>query len=744
MSQYLNPNGEEFFAQISSYLSIEDRARVRQAFELARKEHGDVRRKSGELFFTHPLTVAYYLAEYYADAPALIAALLHDVAEDTSVSVGEIQAQFGEEVSLIVDGLTKFDRVTAKAKLGRELSPDEVKEATLYKLFDMMTEDVRVGIIKIFDRLHNMRTITSMPLYKQKEKAREALSVYAPLANRLGMWKIKNELESLSLSVLDGMRFKNLQEQLKERLCQQEPAYKAIREELLTTLKQAGVTVIDVVTATDDVLTLYNTWRKNGSQGLDIPIRLVVLVEDVASCYLSLGHIHGRWRPVQKEFDDYIAAPRDNLYRSLHTTVIYEGKHIKVRFRTFEMQLESQSGVLSQWMDHAGMPITLWSKESLSRLETMIGTISDSIKFEKQEVGQGVRSVIEDIFTKQIIVYTPQGEMRELPQGATPVDFAYSIHTAIGNSCRAALVNGKHVPLNTQLNDGDSVTILRHGSQPQRTWLDEDLGYLNMAYSKSAVRKWYRKLPADKAIKQGKRLLQAELEMLGLSDYSHLVVASWFGLASPQELYYELGSAEILPTTVAIKVLADLWRQEPLASSNGGGQTVASENGEWFVITNAGDRPLRLCRTCNPRPGDNIQGFIRKDGEVTVHNLACPLLHSDDVLSSNLLKLRWGEEGHGNKRAISMRIDVHDRDGLLFEIGSLMQEEKINITSLCSRSKNHKATIVFGAEIASPRQLVRILHRAQALVNVIGVRCMSHLPKNGSGDQDGMCLFNQL
>ncbi len=728
----VNPDGQEFFAHLASYLPVEERQNVQRAFELARHEHGDERRLSGELFFTHPLTVATYLAEYYVDAPTLIAALLHDVAEDTSVSVREIEDQFGQEVGRIVDGLTKFDRVTAKAKLGRELSADEVKSATLYKLFEMMTTDVRVGVVKIFDRLHNMRTIDSMPPHKQMEKAREALLVYAPLANRLGMWKVKNELQEISLTVLYPERYKTFKKLIDERNRRHEIEFPTLHADIQQVLTDSGLTVLEVVKAPEDLYLSFRQWsdRENGGPGIsELPPKVVVLFKDVTSCYLGLGYVHARWRPVQGEFDDYIAAPRDNLYRSLHTTVIYNGRPVKIRLRTLNMQIESQAGVLSKWLDNNNM--TIWSEELSRRVDKMINSIE--VNIQSEEIGEGVRRVIDDVFTNQIIVYTPNGDMRELPQGATPIDFAYTIHTAVGHSCRAALVNGEKKALTYQLQDGDSVTILRHGTEPQRAWLDEDLGYLQTTNAKGQVRRWFRRLPQQKAIIQGRKLLQEELAMLSRDNYDYQQAAEALGFESADDLFFAIGRAEILPTAVATRVLADTWTQEPVQEI---GTAVQNNRGEWFVVRNAGDRPLRLCGTCQPRPHDQIIGFLRKDGFLTVHSTACRTLTSDALRAGRSLKLRWGEDKVEVRRPVVLQINVHDRDGLLNDITEVLRLEQSNITMICSRSLNYRATLVLGIEVTTPRQVFRILHRIQALVNIISVRYIGQAEKPTDGEAD--------
>lgn len=728
MADYLDPDGQEFFAQVATYLRLDDRQRVREAFELARREHGDERRKSGELFFTHPLTVAYYLAEYYVDAPALIAALLHDVAEDTSVSVEEIESQFGQEVGLLVDGLTKFDKFTAQAKLGRELTASEMKAATHHKLFEMMISDMRVGIIKVFDRLHNMRTIKAMPEHKQREKARETMTVYAPLANRLGMWRIKNELEQLSLEILDAHRYQAMMAYLDKQTEKQHDMLTEIGHRIMSSLTEFGVTVVDVVSATPDISTLYQSWKQYGVSDFDrvihLPLTLVVLVRDLPSCYVALGHIHGLWQPVPNKFDDYIARPRENMYRSLHTTVLYNGQMVKIRIRTLSMQVESQSGVLAQWLTDAGLP--LWSDEASKRMAAMLNTISINMKKNEEELSEGVRSVLDDVLSHQIMVYTPRGDARELPLGATPIDFAYTIHTVVGHSCRAASVNGLQVPLTYTLQEGDSVKIARRGSTPQRIWLDEDLGYLKTASARSIVRRWFRRLSRPEAIAEGRQLLKEELKLLGLPEYDQLAIAQMMNFVTVDDLCYALGRAEVSLTAVSTKVLSETWIEE---STQTIGQAVQQESsGEWFVIANAGNRPLRLCRTCTPRPGDPILGYIRTNNQVTVHTMSCSLIPQDAISTGRALKLRWSEEGKVRGRNITLRIDVHDRDGLLSEIADMMRDEEVNITMICSRSVKNKATIVLGMEASNPRQVVRLLHKIQAMVNIISVACINHHP----------------
>ncbi len=731
MVHHIALDGEQFFDRIKSYLQLEDRIKVQEAFSLARREHGTQRRKSGELFFTHPLTVAYYLAEYQLDASTLAAALLHDVAEDTFVSVAEIEAQFGPEVAKLVDAVTKLKNVSAGVAKGKHLTPKEIQDASLHKLFGVMTTDVRGVIIKLFDRLHNMRTIGAMSYSKQVQKADETLSVYAPLANRLGMWKLKNELDALSLEVLNNRAYCIVKQNLENIHEEHKKVFGQVKDEIISCLAQHDLKVYDVVLTPENIYTVYQDLVASNLSYHDVDrtMRLVILLDGLTSCYLALGLLHQLWKPVPGTFDDYIAVPRDNLYRSLHTTVVFtNGQHIKLRLRTTAMDEVSEIGVMARWY-YAGTP--LWTRGIAERIEAFFGNINENINVEPLNPAAGVKGVVEDVFRKQIRVYTPQGELVELPQGATPIDFAYAIHTGLGNQCHAAYVNESLRPLNKPLNDGERVHIVKKlRAQPQRAWLDEDLGYLATNYSRSHARRWFRRLTLEEAISQGKQLLQYELDMLGFQDYSHEKIAESFKYQDTQELYHSLGRAEILPTVVATRVLEDKWDQEPVRDLD---NIVYSYQGEKFIITDANYRNLRICGSCEPRPRDQIVGFVRVDRGVTVHKESCHTLHPER-LSGRLLKLGWGEATTRRARLVTVQIDVYDRPGLLFEITQLMQEQQINIIYINTLPR-HKGemNLVLSLEVISPRQLVGILHQVHAVVNVFSVRC---LPKGPPQEED--------
>ena len=707
---------EEFFSQIKTYLPSDELARVQEGLELARQAHGKQRRKSGELFFTHPLTVAYYLALYHLDSATLTAALLHDVAEDTKISIGEIKKTFGGTVAKLVSGVTKLKNVSDDIPQKKQLTPQELQDITLHKLLDAMTSDVRTVIVKLFDRLHNMRTIRAMPAPKQVKKAQETITVYAPLANRLGMWVLKSELEARSLEIIHPKAHQTIRQRLAEIREKQKTHYEIIKQEVTDCLAAGNIKAV-VSLDPQNIFTVYQDAMNKGISynQIDDTLRLEILTHDIIDCYTALGYLHQYGKPIPGKFDDYIAVPRDNLYRSLHTTVVHpDGEHIKLRLRTEMMDKVSEIGVLVQW-SYADTPI--WSQQVDERIKVFLGNIHDNIHVEPQNPGAGVAGVVEDIFRQQIHVYTPRGQMIDLPVGATPIDFAYAIHTGLGNQCQSAYVNSEFHPLNQPLQDGDRVRIdKRPWAQPRRAWLDEDLGYIATNYARSHVRRWFRRLPDDIAIRQGHNLLKAEMQSLDLSSHPHSKIATALDYHNTEQLYYCLGRAEILPTMVATRVLEDVWGQEPARHLD---NVVYAESGEKFIVTGADGRRLHLCRTCNPRPGDSITGFLRTDRGVTVHRDSCHSVRPEHM-TGRLLKLGW-RETQRQAHLVTLQIDVHDRPRLLYEITNLVGKEQINISYIHTPAHNAKGQtrIVLSLEIVRPRQLVRILHQIQALANVI-------------------------
>jgi GTP pyrophosphokinase len=718
---------EELFGLTNAYLTTAHRLQVMDAFEFARREHGSQRRQTGELFFTHPLMVATYLAAFRLDADAISAALLHDIAEDAGISVEQIADQFGPEVARLVDGVTKLKEVTRGVVLHSDrLSPEQLREATLQKLLQAMTADVRTVIIKLFDRLHNMRTIHGMLPHKQRAKAQETLDVYAPLAYRLGMWELKSELEARSLEVLDPHAFETIRAELERLFRAQEPLFEIVQAQIIDCLRANGLPASEVKMSPENIYTVYKDLEKHGAgyRDVDRMLRVTVLMDDDIDCYTALGHLHRLWPVVPDSIDDYISAQRINLYQSLHTTLVHtHGQPIKVRLRTVDMDRVAQIGVLAKWA-YAGTP--LWSPGLAERVDAFFASISESISVDSLAPGMGVRSAMQDVLGEQIRVYSKDGDPYDLAQDSTPIDFAYKIHTELGNHCLDALVNDLPFPLNRPLKNGDQVRISKSArAQPKRAWLDEDLGYITTTYARMHARRWFRRLPRAEAIRQGRELLLHELRMLGQLTLSHDAIAALFKYENATELYYNIGRAELLPTTLSTRIMDDYWagaRCLPVGSA------VKALDGATYIITNADDHKLHLCATCDPRPRDGIVGYLRLDGGVTVHREGCRTLNtSRGQLETHprRLKLGWGEVEKREARIVTLYVDVYDRPGLLYEMTQLMQEKDVNIRHICTFREKERGELVIEQEleVMGARELVGILHQIEALVNVKAVRC---------------------
>lgn len=710
----ISPEGEEFFNSIESYLPFQERVKVREAFEFARQAHEGQKRKSGEPYLIHPVTIAYFLAQYQLDTPTLIAALLHDVAEDTPFTIQQISERFGEEVAQLVNGLTKFEETAP------QLVPGKIRDVSLWKLFSFVADDVRVGLIKLFDRLHNMQTIKYASPDSQRKNANETLDIYGPLANRLGIWFLKNDLERLSLQALDPNAYEKIRQQLEQLRHQQQPLFDQMHQQIATLLTKAGLSIQEIKNIPQNIYPIYQEAQKYSSNTnfhpkVDSTLRLSVLLNDKQGCYQALGEIHGAWRPVSKSFDDYIAAPRDNLYQALHTTLQLEsGSRIKVRIRTVAMNILSEVGVLARWNKR-----NLWSSELAEQVDKLLENINNNIQLENQNPFAGIETLVQDVLGEQIMVYTPKGDVREMLRGATALDFAYAIHSDLGHYCQAAMVNNRPFPLNQPLTDGDWVQIIKREHHPRRVWLDDALGYLATHRAKSSLRRWFKHLAPETAIREGKQLLDDELEMLGI-EAAHSQVARLLDYVSENLLYLDLGQAELLPTDFAVRLLTYMW---PTVPSRLIGSEVEGSKGERFIILNAGDgRRTQLCRVCSPRPDDEIIGFFRANEQVTVHKVGCRIL-PNDPLFERILKLNWGNEAEREVRPVTISIKVHDRPGLLFEIADLVGREKANITSIASQGQKTQTEVMMEIEVIHPLQLVRLLHRFHALHNVFTVRC---------------------
>ncbi|MGB1249242.1 MAG: RelA/SpoT family protein [Candidatus Promineifilaceae bacterium] len=714
-----------FFDQIS-YLTEDEQHQVTLAYAYAREQHGEELRKSGEPYYTHPLTVAYYLAEYNLDAPALMAALLHDVAEDCDVTIEDISELFGKDVGQIVDGVTKFEQSEADIKANGEWSREQKSHATIEKLFRYMVKDARVVLIKLYDRLHNMRTIQFKRRASQLRSARETLGVYAPLAHRLGMWKLRNELQSLSLEVIDHTAYRKICRQFDKREREQARLVQTVSRQLLNVLEANGIYDVKVWRSVRNPFSVYLRDYQQGASRYEVDrlTRLQISVPDRAACYAALGIIHGLWKPKPNGFNDYIARPRENLYKALHTDVIHpSGKLLKLRIRSQAMNIVSEIGILGTW---AGADYQM-SAELARDVELHVGalrqSISHNIEHSRHHSRAIVDTVVGEVLGAQITAYTPDGEPFELPAGATPLDFAFKIHTQVGETCQKATVNEELAPLNMPLQDGDLVKIWRKPQQmPLRLWLDPEFGYLRTSYAESRVRRFFRRLPEKIATRQGRGLLEQELSLIGMASQPHRHLAELMGFDSAEKLYLSIGHAETLQTDVARRVLSTEWHK---GAKKRIGRAVFSKEAELFIILGAIEltEALHLCGNCKPRPGDKVRGYVRKNRYVTVHKHDCHQL-PHQTISNRVLSLRWGDENIGEVRQIGLQVKVFDRPNLLLEIAQFLRTEMMNISWIYTPKTGADMRLDFVIDTKSPRQLVALLHKIQTMPNVRKVQAI--------------------
>ncbi len=714
---------DHFFGHLHVYMDDEHQSLVTDALFLAFRAHKLTLRKSRDaLFFEHPVASAHYLARFQLDAATLAAALLHDVAEDTMVSISQIVEQFGPEVGMLVDGVTRL-RATGRQVVS-QLQQDEIGVESFNKLFRFMIDDVRVVLVKLADRRHNMQTLSALSEKKQHEKAHEVLQVYAPLAYRLGMWDVKSELEELALKALHPDLYNRLKALMEKRARQQDRWIDIIRKTLTDHLADAGLEVC-IEPAPEQAYSLFREHKRDGRPPVRLPdlIRIAVVLERQWECYHALGEVHRLWKPVPGTFDDYIAHPRENLYRSLHTTVFGPGGLLKIRLRTREMHQIAHHGILTRW----GGDIS----NRAERLDAPIQRLLERLKPVDGIEERGARlEAYREALTDQIQVFTPDIEMVELPVGSTPLDFAYQIHSKIGDEARSARINGELKPLDTILRNGDQVSIIRiDGELPLREWLDEDLEFVHTVYARNRIRRIFRRLDGAEAVSIGRQALQREMELMGLDEgsYDLEAIASQLNSESVDDLLLAIARADVMPSRVARIAFAPVWR-EIEATPIGG--VILSPDGP-ITVRGVLGRPIKLCGACDPVPGDSIVGDLLRGGQVTVHRMDCRNIAptTGRLNKRNLVEVSWARELR-KARPIHIIVAAVDRAGLAHGITRVVQMEEVNICEMYARTdhQHQVASFTITVEVTSLRQLSRILHRLAQLPNVKATRRVSDPP----------------
>jgi GTP diphosphokinase / guanosine-3',5'-bis(diphosphate) 3'-diphosphatase len=725
---------ERLLEQLPENYTLADRELIQRAYRVAEEAHREQKRHSGEPYINHCLAVASILADLRVPPEVVAAGLLHDTVEDTTVTLNDIRRDFGNSIAVLVDGVTKLtnlprvsrddqhaennngnngsessESLPSNIALGRK--QDLVSE-TLRKTFLAMGEDVRVVLIKLADRLHNMRTLGFMPEYKRKRIAKETLDIFAPLANRLGIWQIKWELEDLGFRYLNPDKYKEIAEQIQERRPDREVQIEAIKVNLLQLLESHNIKA-DISGRPKHIYSIFKKMTQKGKPfDLVRDVRAVrLIVPDIPSCYAALGVIHTHWRPIPGEFDDYIAAPKDNFYQSLHTAVIYEDKRpLEVQIRTPEMHQNAEYGIAAHWRYKEGTHRDKNYEQRINWLRNMMEWRADVN--DAQEFVEGMKT---DVFEDRVYVFTPRGDIIDLSAGSTPIDFAYHVHTDIGHRCRGARVNGKLVPLYQELKTGDQVEILtaKRGG-PSRDWLNPNLGLVKTQRARSKIKAWFKKQEDEQNLAQGRATLERELQRLGITNTNFEKMARELGFRIPEEMFIALGNGDFSVNRV-IKQLSDIVETADTLEATIPAQGAKPSTDAVEVVGLKG-LLSSIARCCNPMPGDQIVGYITRGRGATIHRQDCPnILRRKDT--ERLLQVSWGKV----ERTFPVHITVkaYDRQGLMGDISTLLQGEGINIADVSVNYNRTVADLRLVIEIRDLAQLSRVLTRIESLPNVL-------------------------
>jgi len=709
----------------SKHLPPADLEVIKKAYEMAEVAHRGQLRMSGDPYIQHPLATAVTIASLRMDAALIAAGLLHDVPEDTGRPLALIEEQFGPEVAKLVDGVTKLSRVrwvpkeqsgegTVKEK--RRVDDQAYRAENVRKMFLAMADDVRVVLVKLADRLHNMKTLGFLPPEKRRRIAQETLEIYAPLANRLGIWQIKWQLEDLAFRHLEPVKYKEIAGSIKSRRAARERYISRVEAVLEEELKKAAIPA-DISGRPKHI---YSIYRKMERQGTDISqiydLQAVrIIVGEVRDCYTVLGIVHSLWHPLPGQFDDYIASPKESMYQSLHTTVLcLDAKPLEIQIRTREMHQLAEYGVASHWRYKEGVKKDAKFDAKIAWLRQLMDWQQDMM-IGAQEFVDSLRT---DVFQDQVYVFTPKGEIKELTAGATPLDFAYRVHTDVGHRCVGGKVNGRLVSLDYQLKNGDIVEILTSKSSrgPSRDWLNPNLNYIKTIHTRDKIRQWFKKQQRDENIARGREMLEKELKRLGL-DFGKLdEVASAFKYEKSDDFLAAVGYGDINTHQVAQRLSPAPVEEElpptvaaiPIADTRG------------IQVQGVGDLLTRLARCCNPVPGDPIVGFITRGKGVTVHRTDCPSVINEDE-PERLVKVEWGRMDH-QTFPVTIRVDAWDREGLVRDVAAVVADEKVNIASASvTVHKDRTATLTATLEIASIDRLARVLAKVEGIKDVFSV-----------------------
>ncbi|HEX9441132.1 MAG TPA: bifunctional (p)ppGpp synthetase/guanosine-3',5'-bis(diphosphate) 3'-pyrophosphohydrolase, partial [Roseiflexaceae bacterium] len=713
-----SPVANDLVARLAVYQEPGTRARdnaalIRNAYAVAREAHEGQTRDSGEPYIDHPVAVTEILLDLRLDAASIAAALLHDVVEDTSVTIEQVEQCFGREIAHLVDGVTKLTALEAQTK-------EEAQAGTYRKMFIAMADDPRVVLVKLADRLHNMRTIDSLSPARQHRIARETLEIYAPLSHRLGIWQIKWDLEDRAFAVLNPEKYKEIAHQLAMRRIEREKLVQRVRTRLHQALDKEGIKA-DITGRSKHIYSIYRKMERKGVNLDQIYDQLAVrvIVDNVGECYTVLGIVHSLWPPIPNEFDDYIAMPKESMYRSLHTAVITSGgKPCEIQIRTHEMHEVAEHGIAAHWRYKEGFG------RSDASFETKLAWLRGLIEWRRDltDAREFVESLKTDVFEEQVYVFTPKGKIIDLPVGSTPVDFAYRIHTQVGHSCVGAKVNNRMVPLDHQLQSGEIVQIMtsKTARGPSRDWLN----FVQTSGARTHIRRYFKRLQRDENEAAGRDLLEKELKRLGLS-VPFEEIAQICNVKSIEDLFAQIGSGDTTARHVAQKVLAQRTRVEDDLSEipQVTPQPERTTDPKGIQVRGVDGLLTRLAKCCNPVVGEPIIGYVTRGKGVTIHRADCRTVINERD-RARLVEVTWGTENPQHGYPVPVRIEAWDRVGLWRDISGLVADAGINIKEVQqvpTRKPGH-AVLMTTLAIQSIAQLSAILDKLNRLPDVIEAR----------------------
>jgi GTP pyrophosphokinase len=696
-----------------------DTRQVQRAYAFSEEAHRGQQRLTGEDFIEHPVAVATILADLGMDLTTIEAALLHDTVEDTEVTLEDIRTQFGDEVTALVDGLTKLDKIKFRSR-------EQEQAENVRKMMLAMSKDIRVLVIKLADRLHNMRTLDVFPPSKQREKATETLEIYSPLAHRLGVHRIKWELEDLSFRALHPRRFDEIRHLVEKRDDERQQWVDVVRDQIAAKLREMKVKA-DVQGRPKHLYSVYEKMVLRGKEFNEIYdlVGIRVLVDSVRDCYAALGALHALWKPVPGRFKDYIAMPKFNMYQSLHTTVIGpEGRPLEVQIRTHQMHRTAEYGIAAHWRYKDRGSTSKRAAEEQAELAWLARMLEWQQELaDPKEFLEGVKV---DLYAGRVFVFTPKGDVMDLPAGSTPIDFAYGVHTDVGHRTMGARVNGRLVPLDYELQTGETVEILTSKAQdaaPKRDWL----GIVKSPRARNKVRQWFSRERREDALEQGRDQLQRELRRHSLpivrltSDALMSQVAADLKYPTMESLYVAIGEGQVSPQSIVSRLSRLVSEDEveeaeaipaarPVRLSPGPTQAI--------VVQGRSDVWVKLARCCTPVPGDKIMGFVTRGQGVSVHRTDCPNVGELSKEPDRLIEVDWSA-GKPTSFAVSIQVEALDRRKLLQDIATTLGDQHVNIIAASTNTgKDRIATLRFTFELADIAHLRSVLSAVKRIDGV--------------------------